>query len=173
MALFRSVIILILKNLMWGGIAVILLATFSCEEFCEESTRTAVVVNFYSSDNESLTVRNIEIRGIENDSMLYPQPSVVYGRDFSQVMLPVNSSADFMSFSIKNDTLPADTIIIKYNRHNGFISSECGCATYAEIHDELERTENSITNMVVTNPSVTTVSYRDKVINAENIRIYY
>ena len=168
----RFVIILMLKILMWGGIAFIAWATISCEEFCEESNRTSVVINFYSSvDDALLTVKKVEIKGIENDSLLY-SPSFRQ-TDFSQVMLPVNPSVDIMSFSIKNDTLPADTIIIKYTRRTGFISSECGCVTYAEIKEELERTSNTMTNMVVTNHNVTTVSYRDKVINAENIRIYY
>ena len=163
----RFVVVLMLKILMWGSIAFIAWATVSCEEFCEESDRTAVVVNFYSLTDELLIVKKIEIRGIENDSLLYSKT------DHSQVMLPVNPSADIMSFSIKNDTLPADTIIIKYTRRTGFISSECGCVTYAEIQEDPERTNNTITDMVVTNHNVTTVSYRDRVINAENIRIYY
>ena len=169
----RFVVTMMLKILMWGSLVFIAWATVSCEEFCEESNRTAVVVNFYSAVSDSLlTVKKIEIRGIENDSLLYPSPSVLK-TDFSQVMLPINPSADIMSFSIKNDSLPADTIIIKYTRRNGFTSSECGCVTYAEIQEEPERTEHTMTNVVVTNHNVSTVSYRDKVINAENIRIYY
>ena len=169
----RFVVVMMLKALMWGGIVFIAWATVSCEEFCEESNRTAVVVNFYSAVSDSLlTVKKVEIRGIENDSSLYPSP-LISKTDFSQVMLPINPSSDIMSFSIKSDTLPADTIIIRYTRRNGFISSECGCVTYAEILDEPERTENTMTDAVVTNHNVTTVSYRDKVINAENIRIYY
>ena len=155
------------KLLMWAGIVFIAVVTVSCEEFCEESNRTAVVVNFYSSEDTPLTA-NVEIRGIENDSVLYSQTS-----GNSQVMLPVNPSADMMSFSFKNDTLPADTIIIRYTRRNGFISPECGCVTYAEILEDPERTENAITDMVVTNHDVITVSYRKNVVNAENIRIYY
>ena len=137
----------------------------SCEEFCEESNRTAVVVSFYFSDTNP--VKKFTIRGIENDSLLYSQANL------SQVLLPVNPSADIMSFSIKNDTLPADTIIIHYNRHYGFISPECGCVTYAEILEEPEITRNSVTDLEVANPNVTTVSYRQGVFNAENIRIYY
>ena len=156
---------------MWCVIASIAWVTFSCEEFCEESNRTAVVVNFFSSENDALLTANITIKGIENDSTLYSKANL------SQVMLPVNPVADVMSFSIipiiRNDTLPADTLTIRYIRHNGFISSECGCVTLAEIQDEPERTKNAITNVVVTNHKVTTVSYRQQVINAENIRIYY
>ena len=143
-------------------------AVFSCDEFCEESNRTAVVVNFYDSTTNVLTNKlRITIKGIGNDSVLYSQVTS------SQVMLPVNPSADFMGFTFKNDTLPADTIIIRYIRHNGFISSECGCVTYAEIQGEPERTDNTIMNLVVINPDVTTVSHRQGVINEENIRIYY
>jgi hypothetical protein len=156
-----------LKMLMWGCIASIAHVTFSCEEFCEEPNRTAVVVNFYDADDILKSI-NLTVKGIGNDSVLYPDKSI-----FSQILLPVNPSADMMSFSIKNDTFPPDTIIIRYTRHVGFVSSKCGCVTYAEIQEETESTGNTVLNMVVINPGVTTVSYRQGVINAENIRIYY
>jgi hypothetical protein len=158
---------------MWGVIIFMAWMTFSCEEFCEEPNRTAVVINFYDANDVTKKVKDVAIKGIENDSVLYPNQQIFGGKDFSQVLLPVNPTADFMSFTIKNDTFPVDTIIIRYSRHNGFISSECGCATFAEIQGEPERTENTITHMVVTNPSVNTVSYRQGIANAENIRIYY
>jgi len=158
---------------MWGGIASMVWVIFSCDEFCEEPDRTAVVINFYNAANAS-TGFNVTIKGIENDSILYPNTEI-YGniKDFSQVLLPVNPTADFMSFSIKNGESPADTIIIHYTRHNGFISSVCGCVTYAEIQGELENTDHTITHLEVVNPNVTTVTYRQNVKNAENIRIYY
>lgn len=164
----RLVASLMSKILIWGGIASMAWIVFSCDEFCEESNRTAVVVNFYAeTDAASLTVNNVWIKGIENNDTLYSRSA------YSQVMLPVNPSADVMSFAIKNDTLPADTVIISYTRHNGFISSECGCVTYAEIQGAPNLKRHSITRMEVVNPSVSTVSYRQGVINAENIRIYY
>ena len=153
---------------MWCVIASIAWLTFSCEEFCEESNRTAVVVNFFSSVNDTPLTANVTIKGIENDSTLYSKANL------SQALLPVNPATDFMSFSIiRNDTLPADTIKFNYIRNIGFISSECGCVTYAEIQGDPERTENTISDVVVTNHKVTTVSYRQQVVNAENIRIYY
>jgi hypothetical protein len=159
------------KLLMWGGIASLGWMCFSCKEFCEESNRTAVVVNFYSStDNAAMTVGKFKIRGIENDSSLFDN---LYKPTGSQVLLPVNPTSDFMSFSIKNDTLAIDTIYIRYIRHTGFISAECGCATFADIQETPEITDHTITRMVVVNPKVTTVSYRQGVVNDENIRIYY
>jgi len=157
------------KILMWVVIASMAWVTYSCDEFCEESNRTAVVVNFFSSENDASMTVNVTIKGIENDSTLYQQG----GR--MQVLLPVNPAADMMSFSINNanDTLYADTITIRYTRQIGFISSECGCVTFAEIQDVSKQTENSISDIIVTNHKVTTVSYRENVINAENIRIYY
>ena len=154
---------------MWVVIVSMAWVTFSCDEFCEESTRTAVVVNFFSLEDDAAANVNVTIRGIENDSVLYARTN------HSQLLLPVNSAADFMSFSINNanDTLSADTIIIRYNRHIGFISSECGCAIFAEIQGDPERTDNSIKNLVVTNRKVRTVSYRERIVNEENIRIYY
>jgi len=146
---------------------------FSCEEFCEEPNRTAVVVNFYTAENAALTVRNIKVKGIENDSTLQSE-QYFSQKDYLQVLLPINPSADFMSYSIiKNDTLPVDTILIRYIRHNGFISPQCGCVTYAEILDETEITENTILHMEVTNRKVGAVSYRQGIINEENIRIDY
>ena len=168
MVYLRLAVRWIRKLLMWGGMASMAWGVFSCDEFCEEPNRTAVVVNIYDSTTNALSNKfKITITGIENDSVLYSQVTN------SQVMLPVNPSAGFMSFSFKNDTFPVDTIIIRYSRYNGFISSECGCVTYAEIQGEPERTDNTIMNLVVANPHVTAVSYRQGVINEENIRIYY
>jgi len=158
---------------LWGGIASMLWLTFSCEEFCEEQNRTAIVVNFYNANNAGYTVKNITIKAIENDSVLYPNKDIFRGTDFSQVLLPLNPAADMMRFSIKNDTLRADTITFHYIRHNGFISSECGCVTFADIQDEPETTLHSLTHVEVINRKVNTVSYRQGVFNEENIRIYY
>ena len=151
---------------MWGGMASVAWVVFSCDEFCEEPNRTAVVISFYDGNDASVRL-NVTVKGIEKDSVLYSKITL------SQVMLPVNPTADVMSFSVENGDLPADTITIHYTRHNGFISSECGCVTYAEIQGDPERTENSISHLEVANPNVTTVSYRQGVINEENIRIYY
>ena len=150
-----------------------LYVVFSCDEFCEEPNRTAVVVNFYTTENIALSTSTIKIKGIENDIELSDK-QFFSNKDFLQVKLPVNPLSDFMSYAIiKNDTLPVDTIIIKYIRHHGFISPQCGCATFAEILDESGITENTILRMEITNPNVNTVSYRQGVINEENIRIDY
>ena len=155
------------KIMMWAGIVFMVCLTFSCEEFCEEMNRTAIVVNIDLSENEDLTTVRVSIKGIENDSVLYSQTSN------SQVLLPINPTENFMSFSIEFDGLPADTIIFHYSRHNGFVSSECGCVTHAELSDDSARTENSIRRMVISNRKVTTVSYRRGIVNEENVRIYY
>ena len=164
--------------LIWGIILLFAYVAFSCEEFCEEPNRTAIVVNFYSSESDapesaSVRITGIGVKngaGIENDSVLYSQTS------YSQVLLPVNPGSDEMSFSFELGELPADTIIFRYSRHAGFISAECGCASFAEIYDaQLKGTEqeHTITHLEVTNPSVKTVTYRQGIINEENIRIYY
>ena len=158
----------ITKMLACGCIASTAWLMFSCEEFCEDQNRTAVVVNFYDDNDVLLKVKIDTIKGVGNDSVLYKGKT-----EFSQVLLPLNPSADMMGFSFKKDTFPPDTIFIRYTRHVGFVSSKCGCVTHAEIQGEPERYGNTITNLVVTNPNVTTVSYRQGVINAENIRIYY
>jgi len=177
MVYLRSVVVWMLKILLWGVIASIAWVAFSCEEFCEEPNRTAVVVNFYSFGNPTLTEKILKIKGVENDSALnsshyFPQ------KDFLQVKLPVNPTSDFMSFSIQYDPFPADTLIIRYVRNVGFISSQCGCATFADIQEvemqELpEGTNHIIRQVKMTNPSVTTVTYRQGFLNAENIKIYY
>ena len=172
MVYLRFVVTWICKLLMWGGIASIVWLTYSCEEFCEEPNRTAVVINFYNATDASVSV-TVTIKSIENDSILYPNTEIFGKRDLSQVLLPVNPTADVMSFSIQNGDSPADTIIIHYIRHNGFISSVCGCVTYAEIQGEPERKGKTITHLEVANPNVATVSYRQGVNNEENIRIYY
>jgi hypothetical protein len=158
-----------MKKLMIFGVALTAWVCFSCEEFCEESNRTAIVVNFYSSKDGSLLPSNVMVTAIIDDEI---DSILSVKQNYSQVLLPVNPSADEMMFVFENGDLIADTVKFTYVRHNGFISAECGCVTYAEITDT-ERTQNSIINLVVTNPVTKTVSYRQGVSNAENIRIYY
>jgi len=142
---------------------------FSCEEFCEIPDRTAIVVNFYSletDDIEAIYISNLQAIG--NDSVLHKDVTL------SQVLLPINPASDEMSFSIQKGELPADVVIFRYTRHAGFISAECGCATFAEINEIIvEGEEPSIIHIEITDPNAKTVSYRHGVVNAENIKIYY
>jgi len=163
----RFVVAWLLKILMWCGIASMVWVVFSCEEFCEQSDRVAIVVAFYNPTTGVLANANVTIKGIGNDSVLYPLGNR------QQALLPLNPTADSVSFSIKNGTMNADTIVIRYTRHTGLVSPECGCVTHGEIYEEPKNTGHSISRMVLVNRSATTVSYRQGVINAENIRIYY
>ena len=149
-------------------------ACFSCEEFCEESNRVAIVVKLYSSTTKKLSEATVSIKGIRFDKdSIDIIDSILYSRKrISQILLPVNPSADTMMFSFENDGLPVDTVKIYYTRRTGFISAKCGCVTYAEI-DSVKRTENTITKDSVTNKIAGTVIYRPGVVNGENIRIYY
>ena len=153
-------------------LSALLFLFFSCDEFCEEPNRTAIVVNFYSLETDIELPVRVKITCIVSENELYPDP-LFTKLDFAQVLLPVNPGADSISFSIENGEMPADTVTFHYIRHVGFISSECGCVTYAEIHKEPERTEHSILRLEILNPNASTVSYREDVINEENIRIYY
>ena len=172
------------KFLIFG--AIVCIATFfcSCDEFCEESNRTAIVVNFHTSENDKPTAISVRIANVENDSVLYPNPRYFTQASNSQVLLPIDPMNDEMTFSIQNGDLPADTIIFRYTRHPGFISAECGCAVFAEIDrvylkgmehsiKDLLGTKHSIKGFEVIRRKVRTVSYRQTIINDENIRIYY
>ena len=170
---FRYIVARMSKILLWCGMVSMLWFAFSCEEFCEEPNRTAIVVYFYDAEEKMIEIKNISITAVELDSTFYPNKDIYGETNVKQVLLPINPIADFMRFTIKNDTLRADTITFHYTRHNGFISSECGCVTYAEIQDEPQRTEHSMTRLDVVNRKINTVSYRQGVFNEENIRIYY
>ncbi len=157
----------LIKILMWVAFASLAWVTLSCEEFCEESNRTAMVVNFYTFGTDSVkTMNKISIRGVGNDSILYNTKSL------SSALCPLNPAVDITGYIITNDTIAIDTITITYTRHDAFISSECGCVSKAHI-DEISTTNYSIKEVRVINADVTTVSYRSNVVNAENIRIYY
>ena len=159
---------------MWSIIALFAYSAFSCDEFCEEPNRTAIVVNFYSLETEepaSVAVKVTGIDGVVADSVLYEYAG------HATVLLPINPGADEMQFIFALAEMPADTVIFRYSRHVGLVSKECGCASYAQLHEpELkknEEIENSITKIEVTNPNVGTVSYRQGILNEENIRIFY
>ena len=172
------------KLLIMWAIVCITMVVCSCEEFCEESNRTAIVVDFYTSDNDKPTAISVRIASAENDSVLYPNTRYFTQASNSQVLLPVDPTNDEMIFSIQKDDLPADTIIFRYTLHPGFISAECGCASFAEIDrvylkgmensiKDLHGTSHSIKGFEVIRRKVRTVSYRQSIINDENIRIYY
>jgi len=161
-------------------LASIMLLCFSCEEFCEESNRVAIVVKFFSADDDQLINQNIVIRAFKNDNEL--KDSILYTRsNYQQVLLPLDPNSDEMKFlfvytDFSEDSpmeYSADTIVFRYNRHTAFISSECGCVTMGKIDGIPEATENRITDVVVVRPNIKTVSYRQGVINDENIKIYY
>ena len=156
----------ILKILMWCVFALIGWSIFSCEEFCEESNRTAMVVNFYSDSAQNvLTMEKISVETIGSDTILYRNTRT------SVVMCPLNPAVDVSAFVFVNDTI-SDTITVAYTRHPGFVSSECGCVNYADITN-IQTTTNSIKKVEITSPNVTPVTYRPNVVNAENIRVYY
>lgn len=125
-----------------------------------------MVVNFYASDTRAArTMDKMSVQGVDNKEMVYKEAKI------SVALCPLDPTTDITSFVFTNDTI-ADTITINYTRNPGFISSECGCVDYSDIL-EIQTTHHSIKEVEVTNPSVTTVSYRADVVNAENIRIYY
>ncbi|MDR0714458.1 MAG: hypothetical protein LBF89_09415 [Bacteroidales bacterium] len=142
------------------------LALFSCEEFCEESARTAVAAKFYVDGNET-AVSNLTIQGLRNDSVLYRNVSR------KDVLLPLNPTSDTTAYLMKVGDAPADTVTIVYSRHAAFISAKCGCAGFADITEKPAHTLHLIKMIEIVNPSVGQVSYRENVVNAENIRIIY
>ena len=161
-------------------LASIMLFCISCEEFCEESNRVAIVVNFFSSETNQLTNQNVVIRAFRNDNDLHD--SILYARaNHQQLLLPLNPNSDEMKFlfiySDFSENPPveysADTIVFRYSRHSAFISAECGCVTMGKIDKEPETTENLIKRIDVVRPNIKTVSYRQGVVNDENIKIYY
>ena len=160
-------------------LASIMLLCISCEEFCEESNRVALVVKFFSSESGELMNQNVVIRAFINDNDLH---EILYNRaNYQQVLLPLNPNSDEMKFifiySEFSEDPPvefsADTIVFRYSRHNAFISAECGCVTMGKINEEPETTVNRIQRVVVARQNIKTVSYREGVINDENIKIYY
>ena len=172
MVFIRLIVVKSLKFLILAGVAFIACAVFACEEFCEEPNRTAIVVAFYSLETEEEAAASVSIKGVDNDSILYTRAS------YRQVLLPINPGVDEMKFSVEKDDAPADTIVFRYTLHPGFISVECGCAGFAQLHEAIldsvdEDTEHTIKELEITDPSVRTVSYRQGVYNDENIRIYY
>ncbi|MDR1865475.1 MAG: hypothetical protein LBR08_07890 [Bacteroidales bacterium] len=155
-----------MKYLSYSLIVPFILTLAGCEEFCEESNRTAMVAGFYTLGAHSpVTRNNVSVRGMDNDSALYAKASL------SVALCPLNPGADVTVYIFTEDA-GADTVTIEYTRHTGFISSECGCINLADITG-VRYTTNIIREIAVVHPGVGKVSYRNNVVNAENIRIYY
>lgn len=161
---------IIRKNAFRACFIAVVLMFAACEEFCEDPNRTAVVIAFFQiTDGEEtpLAGHSITVNCAGNDSIIYTATSA------AQIMLPVNPNADSIRFSLKNGEQIADTITIRYVRHNGFVSPECGCVTHAEIQEVSQATTHAVDSIKVVSPHAGTVSYRQSIVNAENIRIYY
>ncbi|MDR3095093.1 MAG: hypothetical protein LBU62_10720 [Bacteroidales bacterium] len=145
----------------------LVLLVCSCDEFCEESTRTAVVLKFFSAEtNLETPLTGVSIQGLGNDSVLYRNASL------TTALCPLNPGADTTAYliSIGENT---DTLTVFYRNNPVFISSECGCVAFAEITDIKKQTDHLHLRVETVNFNVGQVSYRTNVINAENIRIYH
>ena len=168
------------KKILLSGITIFIVIGFlvSCDEFCEESNRTAVVVNFYSSADGSVLKDTITIKSIGNETTMYPVENN-QAVAFSTVLCQLNPGSDTSRIIFQYRDEKPDTLIFTYTRDVGFISSECGCVTYYNLLDieYLKKSPDSVSNTIdsirIVNPDISTVSYRENVINPENIRIYY
>ncbi|GHT23807.1 hypothetical protein FACS189430_07670 [Bacteroidia bacterium] len=155
-----------MKILSYALKVLLVLLVCSCEEFCEESTRTAMVVKFFSAEtNLESTFTGVSIQGLGNDSVLYRNASL------TTALCPLNPGADTTAYLISIGDV-TDTLTVFYERQPAFISSECGCVAFAEIATTTQ-TNHLNFKVEIANPNVGQVSYRNNVVNAENIRIYH
>jgi hypothetical protein len=126
-----------------------------------------MVANFYSaatgeqSTRGSMTFKTLPAQTVMDN----------VGTDTKAALCPLNPAADSCAFAITLGEL-TDTLIVRYERHPAFISSECGCTGMASIL-EVTGTGHFIQSIEITNAEVRQVSYRNNIVNAENIRIYY
>ena len=129
---------------------------------CHEERYVAMGVKLYRTtfDEESETyVQNafepdsITVYGLDNDSILYEKVKL------SALYLPLRTDkASFCIteyiFSLTDDSY--DTITIKHNNIDNYISFACGCIVFADLI-ETETTTHEIDSVMIVNPSVQNV----------------
>ncbi len=116
-----------MKRLMIPILALMLLATYACEEQdCDRTFNHQAGVGLYTIQ-DSVAVDslppNITIYGTTRpDSLLYDSASV------SSLLLPLDPSRNHSRFIVKINAL-ADTLDLHYNREQKFVSHNCGFTT--------------------------------------------
>lgn len=115
--------------LMFG---LMLLFFFSCrEEECDQTLRTEAVFSFLTIQPEGPIDTALPVLTVygetRKDSLLYDSASTI-----EQVSLPLDPSRDYSRFVFQTDSL-SDTVELTYNRHQKFLSHECGFITEYEI----------------------------------------
>ncbi len=103
----------------------------SCEvdDICLENTTPKLIVNFYDYEKSVDTLiakspSNLYLGAIKKDT-LYKKVSV------DSLVIPLNTTADFTSIWLEaeNEKKLMDTLTLKYNRKDVFVSKSCGYKT--------------------------------------------
>ena len=135
--------------LMFG---LMLLLIFSCrEEECDQTLRTQVVFSFLTIQPEGPVDTALPVLTVygetRKDSLLYDSASTI-----EQVSLPLDPSRDYSRFVFQTDSL-SDTVELTYNRHQKFLSHECGFITEFEIQ-QAATTHHHFDSIAIVKPQV-------------------
>lgn len=133
---------------------------------CLENRNSVPLAGFYIGGDKSVSIKDVEIRGVDNDAVLYEA-----GKDLHSVYLPMRSTQESTSwvFSYKSDGLDDpfynDTIKFDYSSRPYFASEECGVIYIYDIK-RVSHTTHLIDSVILVDSTITNV---DK----EQIHIYF
>lgn len=152
-------------------LAVLSLVLFSCDEYCDQGTTTAMVVDFYNSASETpLSLSNYEMTGV--NALVIDSFRLRQYNGF--VLVPLSNASDTSRFVLHLLNTRQDTLVVVSQRHPQLVSAECGCAMFATIDTAfLTQTSDTIKNIQILQRAVKVVSYREDIDHEKNLRILF
>lgn len=148
-------------------LAIMLPLFFSCNSNgCLENRNSVPLAGFYTNGDQSVSIKAVEIRGVDNSTVLYNA-----GNDLHSVYLPMRSTQESTSwvFAYKLDGLDDpfynDTIKFDYDSRPYFASDECGVIYIYDIK-RVTHTTHLVDSVILVDSTITNV---DK----EQIHIYF
>lgn len=144
---------------------------FSCDEYCDQGTTTAMVVDFYNSGSgEAMSLTNYQMTGV--NALVVDTLRL---RQYAKFMLvPLSNASDTSRFVLRVGYARPDTLVVVSQRDPQLISAECGCAMFATIDTAyLTQPSDTIKEIQKLQPAVKVVSYREDTDHEKNLRILF
>ncbi len=149
----------------------ILLILTACDEYCDQGTTVAMVVDFYDETAQNnLSLNKYTMSGIDARIM-----DTVMLRQYKRfALVPLSNNSDTSRYVLQIGNAREDTLVVVSRRHASLVSAECGCVMLGTLDTAfLTRPSDTIKGILLLNRSVNVVSYREDTEHDENLRILF
>lgn len=146
-----------------------LLALFSCTKSntCTITDDIALQIRFYSDSIDTLgnyvafekPIDSLTLQGVGNDSVILSNTKSV-----SRISLPLRNTDTITAYALTINGTP-DTLTIRHQNTDVFVSLQCGCFTY--------HTVENVTESACLFDSIAYIEYEIGRVQTENIRLFW